>query len=102
MQSGRKGAVTADTYTNYCYDVIRYLKVNLQLRFQVWATQEEIQIFQRIKDHIRSWNANFVTATDNRDLSNIPSFDKLINDLSIEILQLSTILRKEIEKIPNA
>ena len=99
MQSGREGTITADTYTNYCYDLMRYIKINLQLRFQVWATLEEIQIFQAVENHIRAWNDDFVKAAINKDYKSIPSFDKLVDNLSGQVLKLSRILRQEIEKI---
>ncbi len=98
MKSDRDRNITCDTYTNYCYELLIYVKVNLRLQFYPWVTKEEMEIFNTIESNVKKWNHNFVTAANSRTLSDIPSFDEFIDQLSEEVLKLSEILKKEIEK----
>ncbi len=67
MECGKEGTVTVDTYTNHCFDTVRYLRRNLKLRYQVWGTDQEIRIFRAIEDHIRLWNSHFMSVAYNGD-----------------------------------
>ena len=100
-QAGRDVSISGDDYTGFCYSVIRYIRINSKLLFEVWASEDEKKVLLSIDTLVRSWNKEFVEAVVASNSSAIPDFEKLIEDIGSEVVRLSTLLRAEVERVKN-
>lgn len=98
-QAGRDVKISADDYTGFCQTVDRYIRVNSKLLFEVWASEDEKKVLQSISAHVQSWHKKFDAAVTENNVSAVPSFDKLIDDIGSEVVRLSTLLRTEVESV---
>ena len=100
-QAGRDVSISGDDYTGFCCSVIRYIRINSKLLFEVWASEDEKKVLLSIDTLVRSWNKEFVEAVVASNSSAIPDFEKLIEDIGSEVVRLSTLLRAEVERVKN-
>jgi hypothetical protein len=101
-QAGHTVTITANDYTNFCADVDRYIRINSALLFEVWATPAEKKSIAKINELVHDWNKSFVAAAlerSNGKISEVPSFDELIADLTKQLTAFSSLLKAEIEAV---
>lgn len=98
-QAGRAVKLSTDDYTGFCYSVDRYIRINSKLLFGVWASEDEKEVLKSIGALVHSWNKKFVAAAEVKNLSAIPSFDQLVEDIGAEVVRLSALLRDEVERV---
>ena len=101
-QAGRQVDVSPDEFTNFCGEVDRYIRINSALLFQVWASESERAHLKKIHDLVHDWNRTFVEAVAKRDRgidAPVPSFDKLVADLTVLVTSFSASLRAEVERV---
>jgi len=98
-KAGREVNYSPDDFTGFCISVDRYIRINSKLLFEVWATENEKKALGSIKELVHSWNKKFVEAAINEDISKTPDFVKLIEDLGEKVLNLSMLLRNEVENV---
>ncbi|MFH1957898.1 MAG: hypothetical protein ABIJ15_05435 [bacterium] len=96
-QAGREVDLSADDYTGFCVLVDRYIRINSQLLFNVWASDNEKKLLNNIKTTVYAWNDKFMEALKTHDKRNVPDFVDLLENISKIICQISLSLRKEIE-----
>jgi hypothetical protein len=101
-QAGRNLDVTLDDFTNFCVSIDSYIRINNSLLFEVWANEQEKAAIGHIQNLVRDWNRSLVEAVQRREEGEqieIPSFDKLVEELTTRVKALSSLLRAEVEHV---
>ena len=88
--------IDADDFTEFCIAVERYLKIKIVCSFNVWATPIEHKLIDDMLSAVHKWNREFVDAH-NDHTKPVPSFNKLLEDLTKSVAKLSDGIRAEIE-----
>jgi hypothetical protein len=96
-QAGREVEFSADDYTGFCVLVDRYVRINSQLLFSVWASDTEKQLLNELTTTVHSWNNKFLDALKTHDKTSVPDFADLLEQISKIICQISLSLKTEIE-----
>lgn len=96
-QAGLNVKVEVDDLDRFCENVDSYIRVNMACGYIVWATTIEKALINDIRETAIRWNHDFVLAVEQK--TEIPSFDKLVEDLTGKVQQLACQIRLEVEKM---